>query len=273
MEILSAIVLGLIQGITEFLPISSSGHLIVFREILNINNSDGLAFDAILQLATTFAIIIYFRKDLLSYLKTILFIIRSKFNFNKISDEIHFENLKMFKYIIIATIPAIIFGLLLESQMETIFRSAKLVALTLIIGSIVMHYADKKSKQDSNLDSKKSFLIGLFQSLALVPGMSRSGMTISGGLFLGLKRENAARFSFILAIPILIGTGMKKLLDLLQANVVYSDFGMLLVVASVTAFVSGLLSIHFLISYLKNNDFNKFVVYRIILAICILIFF
>lgn len=261
MEIFNAIILGLIQGLTEFLPISSSGHLIIFRDFLGLSSQNSLAYDAILQLATTLAIIVYFRKDLF------IFFTRIK---NK---QIIEQDKNKIIFIIIATIPAVILGLLLENYMETIFRNSLLVALTAVLGAIVMYFADKfnqKNISKNNLNKKKSFAIGLFQALALIPGMSRSGMTISGGLFMNLKRETAVRFSFLMAIPILLGSGAKKFLDLYQTNTL-NDISLPLFIGVITAFVSGLWAINFLIKYLKTNSFKNFIIYRIVLAVVIIV--
>lgn len=248
-----AIILGIVQGLTEFIPVSSTGHLILFREWLGINISSGLSFDAVLQLATTLAVILYFWKDIWD-LK---------------------NNLKMIKVLIIATIPAVILGLLLESKMETVFRDPKLVAVMLIVGAGLMYFAEKFSNKITNKENEvginKGFIVGVFQSLALIPGMSRSGSTISGGLIMGLSREEATRFSFILSVPILLGTGAKKLLEIMHSN--SFDGGMPLLWASVTAFVVGLGAIHFLMNYLKKNTLNAFVVYRIVLAVAIVLLF
>lgn len=263
MEIFNAIILGLIQGLTEFLPISSSGHLIIFRDFLGLSSQNSLAYDAILQLATTLAIIVYFRKDLFQAFLKIK---------NRQIDKVFINKII---FIIIATIPAVILGLLLENYMETIFRNSLLVALTALLGAVVMYFADKfnqKILSKQNLNYKKSFIIGLFQSLALIPGMSRSGMTISGGLFMNLKRETAVRFSFLMAIPILLGSGAKKFLDLYQTNAL-NDLSFSLFVGVVTAFVSGLWAINFLIKYLKNNSFKNFIIYRIVLAAVIVLFY
>ena len=248
MDILNSIILGFIQGITEFLPISSSGHLILARDFLNISNINGLAFDAVLQLATTMAILVYFLKDIL----------------------LMFSSKKLLSILIIATIPAVVLGLFLENFMETVFRSSELVASTLVIGALIMFFADrynnKKTINKNQLSIKKSFLIGLFQSLALIPGMSRSGMTISGGLFNGLSREEATRFSFLLAFPILFGSGIKKLLDLYNENMLV-DFGTPLIFGSISAFLVGILAIHFLIKFLKTHTMKIFIIYRILLAL------
>jgi undecaprenyl-diphosphatase len=274
MEIFSVIILGLVQGLTEFLPISSSGHLIIFRDILGLQNNLGLAFDAVLQLATTLAIIIYFRKDLLSMIRTFHNIFIKNFRKdnlkNNLKDKVIENKNNIVFIIIIATIPAIIFGLLLENFMETVFRSSLLVSFTLILGSIIMFAADKFAKQNKDINLKNAFVIGLFQCLALIPGMSRSGMTISGGLLMGLNREKAARLSFLIAIPILLGSGLKKMFDLIASNQLFGSLGFEILIGSIFAFLSGLLAIHFLITYLKKHDFKIFIFYRLALAIVIL---
>ncbi len=262
MEIIKSVLLGAVQGLTEFLPISSSGHLILTRDLLKINFDNGLAFDAVLQLATTLAIVVFFRKDIFSLFKTLV-----KIAFKK---PVQSEDKKLFWFVTFATIPAVLFGLLLENSMETIFRSSILVAVTLILGSVIMYYAEKRVGHHSELSNVKSFYLGLFQSLALIPGMSRSGMTISGGLFLGLKREVAVRMSFVMAVPILIGSGLKQFLDLLSGGG-FAVIGLNLFFGSLTAFVVGLYAISFLIKYLKNHSMKFFIWYRIILAFVILV--
>jgi undecaprenyl-diphosphatase len=255
-EIVYSIILGLVQGITEFLPISSTGHLIIFRDILNLNVEYGLAFDAVLQLATAIAVIVYFRKDLLNILLR-----KNKEGEDKIE----------IKYLIIASIPAIIFGFLFQDLMESIFRSTTVVALTLILGAIIMLVAEKFIKT-GDLNIKNSFAIGLFQSLALIPGMSRSGMTISGGYFMGIKKDLAIKFSFLLSIPIIAGSGLYKLLEIIGDTELFVSIWQQLLVGSISAFIFGILSIDFLIKFLKNHTFKGFVIYRIILALALLSF-
>lgn len=261
MSLLSGIILGVIQGLTEFLPISSSGHLILAREILGLQQENGLAVDAILQLATILAVGIYFYKDLISLAKAAVFLILRK----PIDQKIRI----LLIAIILGTIPALIAGLLLEKTMETIFRSAFLVAISLILGSILFLLAERCAKQNTDLTTKKGFLIGLFQTLALVPGVSRSGSTISGGLILGLTREQAARFSFLLSFPIILGSGLKKLIDL-QNEQSADILNLPLLLAFITAFTIGLLCIHFLLRYLKNHTLSIFIVYRLALAFIII---
>lgn len=249
MPFLDAIFLGLIQGLTEFIPVSSSGHLILFREFFGSTGVNDLAFDAVLQLATSFAILAYYFKNL----------------------RIFFSNKIFLKAVLLGTIPAVLAGLLLEDAMETVFRNSSLVALMLLAGAALMFFAEKFSKGDKELSPKRGLFVGFFQALALIPGMSRSGSTISGGLLLGLKREDAVRFSFLLALPVLLGSGFKKLLDLGTSGAIV-ELGIPLFVGTIVAFLSGLLAIHFLVSFLKNNKLTPFIWYRVALAIVILTF-
>lgn len=262
MSILVAIILGLVQGATEFIPVSSSGHLIIARQILGQNVAGGLAFDAVLQLATSFAVLVYFRKDVLNIIKNTFDIL--------LSNVVEQREKTLIYGIILGTIPAVIFGLLLESKMDTVFRSTHLVAVTLILGSILFYFAQKYAGQEE-LTVTKAVKIGFFQCLALIPGVSRSGATISGGLFSGLTKESAVRFSFLLSLPILFGTGFKKLFEVRE--MLGTEFGLSLLVGCIVAFITGLLAINFLIKYLKNNNLNLFIWYRIILALVILFFF
>jgi undecaprenyl-diphosphatase len=259
----NSIILGIIQGVTEFLPISSSGHLVLFRDILGFKTGYDLSFDAVLQLATGLALVVYFWKDIWSLITSFFKMILNK------PTEIK-ERTLIFA-IILGTIPALIGGLLLEKQMDTIFRNLHLVAYILIAGSIVMYLAEKFSKQNSNLSAGRGFIIGLFQILALLPGFSRSGATISGGLFMGLSREQAARFSFLLSIPIIVGSGLLKLFELVHKHEL-GGLGLPLLVGSLLAFLTGLLVVHFLLKYLKNHKLDVFVFYRVLLAVLILIF-
>jgi undecaprenyl-diphosphatase len=265
MNYLIAIILGFIEGVTEFIPVSSSGHLIIFRQILGTNDLSGLAFDAVLQFSTALALVVYFWKDILVLVKNAWKFITFKASELK-------EDRTMFFAIMIGTIPAVIFGLLLENSMETIFRNVELVALTLVLGSVLFWYAEKIAKQDKILTWWRGLTIGFFQCLALVPGVSRSGATISGGLIAGLKKDDAVRFSFLLSIPVLLGAGLKKLFDVRYA-LFSTDFGLPLFLGCVVAFVTGLFAINFLIKYLKTHNLNVFIWYRVILAIILILAF
>lgn len=262
MSYFHGLILGLVQGLTEFIPVSSSGHLILVRQFFGGASAGDLSVDAVLQLATVLAVLVYFWKDLWRLFVSFLRLLGKK--------EVVPQDKTLLYSIIIGTIPAVIFGLLLETKMETIFRNAHLVAYALIAGSALMYFAEKYARQNVSLTTKKGFVVGLFQCLALVPGVSRSGSTISGGLFQGLTRSEATRFSFLLSFPIIFGSGMKKLLELAKSGALHT-LGFPLALSFITAFVVGLISIHYLIKYLKTHSLNVFVVYRILLAILIII--
>lgn len=238
------------------------------REILGVNTVNGLAFDAILQLATSLAVVVYFRKDIKEMILNTVRLISGKF--------IEAKDKILILAVILGTIPAVIFGLLLESSMETVFRNINLVAITLILGSVLFWFADKTYQktisQKKELTLKRGIIIGFFQCLALIPGMSRSGSTISGGLIAGLEKEHAVKFSFLLSIPILLGSGLKKIFDV-RMELLSNDFGFSIILASLTAFITGLIAINFLIKYLKYHNFNLFIWYRVALAVIILLFY
>ena len=258
MDILLSTFLGAVQGLTEFLPISSSGHLILVREVFGINTSGGLAFDAVLQLATALAVLVYFRDDFLNLLKSAFDLVRGREVATKI---------KILLYsIILGTIPAAVLGLFLQDYMETTFRTPAFVGTTLLLGALLFYVAEKVAKQNTELTANKGFLIGLFQSLALFPGTSRSGATISGGLILGLTREEAARFSFLLSFPIIFGSGLVKMLGLAGES---AELDSALFFGTLAAFLVGLLAIHYLLMYLKNHTLQIFIWYRVALAIVV----
>ena len=262
-------ILGLVEGITEFLPISSSGHLIVARELLGATGGNSLAIDAVLQCGTILAVVVYFFKDLLNLAYTALRRVMGR--------PVRAEDERLLIALIIGTVPAVILGLFLEKTMDTVFRNTHLVAYALILGSLVFLCAEYISKQNrmhqgvEKVGIIKAFVIGLFQTVALVPGMSRSGMTISGGLFLGLSREAAARFGFLLSVPVIAGAGAKKLLEL-KGTGELAVLGAPLLLGALVAFVSGLLAIHFLLKFLRTHPLYVFAVYRILLALLILVF-
>lgn len=264
MEFVNATFLGVVQGLSEFIPVSSSGHLILARAWLGDHAAYELAFDAVLQLATTLAVFVYFFKDIIGYARTFVrWIIRQPITPNEST---------LLGAVVLGTVPAVIAGFLLEDLMDTVFRSTTLVAGSLIIGALIMWLAERLAHHAGDVTARRGFGVGCFQVLALIPGFSRSGMTIAGGLFMGLTREAATRFSFLLAFPILLGSGLKKLVDLYQFNLL-GTIGLPLLVGSAVSFVVGLAAIHFLVSYLKKNTLMVFVWYRLALAALLLIFF
>jgi len=269
MEIIQSIILGIIQGITEFLPISSSGHLVLVPNIFGWQDQ-GLAFDVALHWGTLFAVLIYFRKDWVEiFRKSIQY---SVFSIQRKNTQYSILNTQYLKkdllfIIIIATIPGVIAGLLLSNCAETVFRNPLIISATLFFGAVLLFYADKVSVKKTDLAGltlKMGILIGLFQALAIIPGVSRSGITITIALFLGLKRTDAAKFSFLLSTPIILGAGIKEFPSLLE-----SGLNMSIIVGVLVSTLSGYLAIKYMLRYLENRSYNVFVGYRIMLALII----
>ncbi len=253
MNYLLALVAGAIQGLTEFLPISSTGHLIIFQKIFHLSDAQfGLAFDASLHLGTLLAVVLFFFKDYL-----------------KIFD---FKN-KLYIKLVIGTIPAVVFGLLFEKNIENNIRELWIIGLALIAFSIVMVIAEKmskKNKANQMVTNKKSFIIGLAQAIALIPGISRSGSTISAGLFLGLTREESARFAFMLSGPVIAGAGLKKFLEVLTSQTLNSQDVTFFIIGIISSFIFGYLTIKYFLKYLTSNNLYPFIAYRVILGILLL---
>ncbi|MEX2514806.1 MAG: undecaprenyl-diphosphatase UppP [Candidatus Paceibacterota bacterium] len=258
-----AIILGILQGITEFIPVSSSGHLILGRELFSVSNAGGLAFDAVIHLATALAIVVYFRRDIYRF-------VRGK------GSLIAGTNITLYKktvlIIIVATIPAAVLGLSLESIIETVFRNTEVVAVGLVIGSLLILAAEHiPAPGNKKITLRRGLVIGLFQCLALLPGMSRSGATISGGLFSGFSRETATSFSFLLGLPIFIGAGGVQLFELLRAEGA-AAIDVPLILGFAAAFVAGLAAMHFLMRFVRSHRLDWFAAYRILLAVAVLLF-
>lgn len=261
-----SLALGALQGLTEFLPISSSGHLVLARELLGLNTDSGLAFDAVLQLGSILAVYLYFRQDVER-----LFLAGWKIATGS-RTAVPSEERRLLYGILLGTLPALVLGWLLENAMETVFRSALLVSLALAAGSALFLAAEKFAAQRAKTPNLvQAWWIGFFQCLALVPGMSRSGSTISGGLFLGLTREAATRFSFLLSLPIITGTGLLKFVDIMRHGA--PDFGYPeLALGFAAAFTVGYACIAWLVGYLKRHSLSIFIWYRLALSAAVLLY-
>ena len=262
-----SILAGLIQGITEFLPVSSSGHLIFLHELLNFNFMDDIAFDSILHLGTLLALVIFFRSDIRKYLKAFFF---SLLSWNLRND----VNQRLAWYIFAATLPAAFAGYFFEDYIENIFRHPDIVSVALIGFGVVMYLVDQHSSRLKNINQlnfKNAFFIGLMQVAALIPGISRSGITIVAGLTQKLNRESAARFSFLLSIPIVFGAGLKKILDLSAHQTFRLDDIQMLILGFIFSFAAGYGAIKYFLKFLQNHSLKIFVVYRISLGLFILI--
>jgi undecaprenyl-diphosphatase len=256
MDMMQAVVLGLVQGLGEFLPISSSAHLVLVPWLMNWVYS-GLTFDIALHVGTLIAVVIYFWKDWINLLHK---------GFTKPKE----REGKLFWYLVLATIPGGIIGLLLEDIAETVFRHPVLIACMLILLGIILYVVDRQGKKQIDVEHitlKTSFLIGLSQALAIIPGVSRSGVTMTMALALGMTREGAARFSFLLSAPIILGAAAVKMPELI-ANPAMIDAGF--ITGMIVACISGLAAISFLLRYVQTRTFLPFVIYRFVLGILIL---
>lgn len=263
-EIIKAIVLGMIQGLTEFIPISSTAHLRIIPALLGWKDI-GAAYTAVIQIGTLIATLIYFKNDIIELTNGFMQAIKNK-DFLSNSDS------RIFILIIIGTIPISVCGLLFKRFIEGEARGLYVISAALILLAIILFIAEKvssKKKDFTEISVKDGIVIGCVQALALIPGSSRSGVTITAGLFRGLKRDVAARYSFLLSIPAI---GLSGLYELYKEREVLLDENFLsLIIATVVSGVVGYLSIAFLLSYLKTRSNMIFIVYRIILGIIILI--
>lgn len=263
MTILQAIVLGVIQGLTELLPISSSGHLDIIPVILGWTNSEEFnlafeGFDVALHFGTFLAIGIFFFKDWINLIKG---------GVKQVVKKEKSQEGKMFWYIVAATIPGGIIGLLLDKFVGDALKQPLIIATALIVMGIILYIVDKKSKSDvhyENMSFKQTFLIGLSQCLAFIPGVSRSGITMTTGRGMGVDRESVAKYSFMLSAPIVFAATILKLKDFV--------FSIPFFIGVFASFIVGILVIKFLLEYLKKGSFKIFAIYRIIFGIFIIIF-
>lgn len=274
MNFIEAIILGIVQGLTEFLPISSTAHLTFVGKLMNLisdtNPERWTAFIAVIQIGTLLSVLIYFWKDLLNIIKNFLednWVNRVKFSEQSIDSKLGW-------YIIIATIPVVIIGLAFKDFIEGIFtKNLFVISSSLIILAIILAIAEKVGKFNrtkNDLNWIDAIIIGFAQALALIPGSSRSGTTITAGIFLGLNRETAARFSFLMSIPAVAASG---LLQFYQSLKYLDEHGLIImIVSTIISALVGYLSIEFLLRYLKTKSMWIFVVYRILIGVAILIF-
>ena len=267
MSFIEVLILGFIQGIAEFLPISSSAHLIIFRDIFGIgagmSSNMELTFDIALHFGTLLAIGVFFFWDFIKMIQK---------GFTKgVKD----DDGKILWYLVAATIPAAIVGVLFEEPIEKIIRSNYVViALALAIMGIIIYLADKYSKQTKNIKQmtlKDAIIIGCSQVFALIPGFSRSGTTIAAGRILGLERESAAKFSFFLSAPVVLGAVVLQLIKDSVWSVIVANLSTF-ILGILVSFIIGILCIKYLLKYLQKHNFKIFMIYRVILAIIVLLY-
>lgn len=268
---LEAIILGIVQGLTEFLPISSSAHIRIVGEFLDGAKDPGARFTAITQIGTELAVLIYFRKDIASILRSWFAQVIQK---KELAEEAKAQA-RMGWLIIVGSVPIVVLGYLGSDLIENNLRSLWLVASMLIIFGIILGLADRFGKSERALDqltTRDGVLYGAAQALALMPGVSRSGATIAMGRFLGYKREAALRYSFLLALPAVFGSGFYQLQGALTSTDSSNLFSLTeIAVATAISFVVGYLVIAWLLKFVSTKSFMPFIVYRIALGTLILI--
>lgn len=262
MTVIQAIILGIIQGLTELLPVSSSAHLTIIPWMFGWTNSeiflvDFEAFDVALHFGTLLAIVIFFFKDWLNLIKG---------GYKQVvKKEKSFEG-KMFWYLVVATIPGGIIGFVLDKFVGNALETPIIIALALIIMGIVLYFVDKKSKSNITYEKmtfKQTFLIGLSQCLAFIPGVSRSGVTMTTGRMMGIERESVAKYTFLLSTPIVFAATLLKFKDFV--------FTIPFFVGVFASFVVGIFVIKFLLEYLKKGSFKVFAIYRVIFGLIIIL--
>ena len=261
-DILQTTLLALIQGFTEFLPVSSSAHLILPSALLGWDDQ-GLAFDVAVHLGTLLSVVLYFRRDLLNITRAVL----THLVQGKASDDS-----RLGWHLILSSLPVLIAGFLLKDLLTGQLRSVSVLATTTIIFGLLLWYADHRSKADKllpEMDWRISLIIGMAQVVALIPGASRSGITMTAAMFCNMEREAAARFSFLLSIPVIAGAATLLLLDLLaETGVNWGQLLYALVLAGLTAY----LCIHFFLKLVVRLGFLPFVIYRLLLGLVLLLF-
>jgi undecaprenyl-diphosphatase len=255
----AAVILGLVQGLTEFLPVSSTAHLILVSDVLKLDpDKFGLSFDVALHLGTALAVLLYFAT---TWIGLVVDVLRGRW--------------RLPIAIVAGTIPAAVAGVLFETAVSTTLRSVLYIVVGLLVGSAIFVFAERVSGRRGRMERVTlvdAVVIGAAQALALLPGISRSGITISAGLLRGLERGDSTRFAFLLATPIILGAGLKTLLDARKLSGLTAEMDVV-VIGFAVSFLSGLAAVAFMVRYLRTHSLNAFVVYRVALALVVLIAF
>jgi undecaprenyl-diphosphatase len=251
LDLLKSVILGLVQGLSEFLPISSSGHLVIFAEILNFHEK-GIAFEVFVHFGTLLSIFVAFRKELIKMITAPYAVWFAKSDDPELKEYLHWD-----LYVIIATIPAAVIGLAFKDEIESAFSSVLLVYCMLAVTGLIMTLTPKLKNKGAPFTITNTFIIGIAQSFAILPGISRSGSTIFTGLAQGIDRERVAPFSFIMSIPAVLGAVILKVKDLLEVGI--NSSGLLnYAVGTIVAFISGYLAIIWLLDIVKRGKLQWF---------------
>lgn len=263
MEIIDSFLLGLIQGLTEFLPISSSGHLVLGKELLGGDFEKNITFEVIVHFGTLCSILLYYKKEIGAILSSLWGLAR---NPSEVQQRYKTDNnIKLSWFILISMIPAALVGFTLEETIENIFLSPFPVSIMLLVTGTILFSTRFRSEHPNDLKAGSAFSIGLAQAFAILPGISRSGSTISLGLYLGIKREEVANFSFLMVIPVIGGAMLLKTVEMVEAGVPF-DTLLGLIIGFITSFVSGYFALKYLIILLRSKGIHPFAWYCWILG-------
>ncbi|HKK43962.1 MAG TPA: undecaprenyl-diphosphate phosphatase [Balneolaceae bacterium] len=258
MQIIHSFILGLIQGLTEFLPISSSGHLVLGEALLGGKVGKGITFDIVVHFGTLCSILVYYRKKIAGILHSIWDLVLNPGDFsNKVSND---SNIKLTGFILLSMIPALIVGLTMKDFVENAFANPFAVSILLMVTGVILFSTKFRDQFPNRVTSKSAFGIGLAQAFAVLPGISRSGSTISLGLYLGIKREEVANFSFLMVIPVIAGAMLIEGKSMLETGMPMTEFWDLFV-GFLTSFVSGYFALKYLIIMLRTKGIHPFAWY------------
>ncbi len=271
MGIYEALLLGILQGFTEFLPISSSGHLVLMESFLQLPVKDLMGFDVAVHFGTLLAIFVYFRNDFRDLIMAFFKLFRRKDSNN--SDQKTLEDQKMIWILIVCTLPAVLVGLLAADYLEDMFRTTKSVAVMMLIVAFYFLLAEQIGKRMNNrkITMKTGLIIGVAQALALIPGVSRSGSTIATGIFQGIDRQSAARFSFLLGSIAISAATVLSLYKVIKGDIYLPGWD-LIMTGILSSFLSGYVAVSMLMRFLKRHSLSVFALYLIVLSAAILVF-
>ncbi|MDR8390575.1 undecaprenyl-diphosphate phosphatase [Aliifodinibius sp. S!AR15-10] len=270
MEFIDSFLLGLIQGLTEFLPISSSGHLVLGRAFLSSGLQKGITFEVVVHFGTLCSILLYYREELTGIVKSLIGLAGSPGEFNNRLERD--PNIKLSGYILLSMIPAMIVGFTMKDYIEDVFLNPFMVSIMLLVTGSLLFATKFRENFTKRIQAGNSFAIGLAQAFAILPGISRSGSTISLGLYLGVKREEVANFSFLMVIPVIAGAMVMQLKEMAEVGIQFNA-AMDLVIGFLAAFISGYFALKYLIVMLKTKGIHPFAWYCWTVGILGLIYF
>jgi undecaprenyl-diphosphatase len=271
MEIVKSLILGIVQGLTEFLPVSSSGHLVLGKYLLGLQEQ-GIEFEVFLHFGTLLAVLTVFSKDILNLIKTFFVFFTPGFHKEGLPAQYAKKvDFRLLIFILAASVPAGLIGIAFEDKIEAIFGDPHSTSILLIVTSLILFLTYFAKKASHPLTFKNTFLIGIAQAVAILPGISRSGSTICTGLYQGVESTQAARFSFLLAVPVILGATLIKALDIIKIGISGHMF-LFLAVGMFAAYISGLLAIQSMLAIVKRGKLYYFAPYCLILGILGLLF-